>query len=240
MKKFTKRSTAPEIMDTFEEDGQLLQKVFGDINKANSLLGGTSITLNAVDALVSKVPKPHYTIVDMGCGDGSLLRLLARKYRAEASDFSFIGVDQNKLALQLAQEKSMAYPEISFVRGDILDIKPQEWNCDILMCNLTMHHFDDNQIKDFVSQFIELSDIGVVINDLERSVLAYYLFKLFSSIFIKTKIAKQDGLVSIKRGFTKKELEYLSLSYPKVNHTIKWKWAFRYLWVMELDQKTTS
>ena len=48
-----------------------------------------------------------------------------------------------------------------------------------------------------INEYVELAKIGIVINDLQRSGLAYYLFKLFSLIFIKTDVAKIDGLISI-------------------------------------------
>jgi len=78
-----------------------------------------------------------------------------------------------------------------------------------------------------------MASLGVIINDLERNRLAYYLFHAFSLIFIKTKIAKQDGLISIRRGFLREELQGMSLAFPNLEHRIRWRWAFRYLWVMQ-------
>jgi hypothetical protein len=95
-----------------------------------------------------------------------------------------------------------------------------------------MHHFKDEDILKFMRQFIKLSSIGIVINDLQRSRLAYYLFQIFSLIFIKTKVAKIDGLISISKGFRKQDLEAFANTLKGVSHAIKWKWAFRYVWVL--------
>jgi hypothetical protein len=48
-------------------------------------------------------------------------------------------------------------------------------------------------------------------------------------VFLKTKIAKHDGLVSVARGFKKEELKQISEKIEGQHH-IKWKWAFRYQW----------
>jgi len=54
-----------------------LKKVFKDINRVNNLLGGSKISLNALWKLIKDCPKESYTILDMGCGDGFMLRKAA-------------------------------------------------------------------------------------------------------------------------------------------------------------------
>ena len=116
---------------------------------------------------------------------------------------------------------------------DILKIDNHTFHCDILINTLTMHHFTDEQVLVFLKKFTQLARYAVVINDLQRSRLAYYLFYLFSSIFIKTKIAKIDGLISIRRAFIKKELQGYSEEIRGTTHSIDWKWAFRYVWILK-------
>jgi hypothetical protein len=40
-------------------------------------------------------------------------------------------------------------------------------------------------------------------------------------------------LVSILRGFKKKELQAFSKQLNLTKYTIDWKWAFRYQWIIE-------
>ena len=54
----------------------------------------------------------------------------------------------------------------------------------------------------------------------------------WSSHCARTKIARHDGLVSVARGFRKKDLEDLSQEIPVTKHQINWKWAFRYQWLL--------
>ncbi|WP_273566926.1 methyltransferase domain-containing protein [Maribacter halichondriae] len=229
---FSRRSAQLEIMDNMQEGFENLPMVFDDINRVNRMLGGNAITVQAVAKLFHENPKEAYVIVDMGCGDGAMLRELADYCRKQKLNVRFIGIDLNKEALQIAGRESLDYPEISYVVEDIVALDPSNFECDIVLTTLTMHHFTNAQLLIFLQKFIELTSIGVVINDLQRSRWAYYLFRGFSRIFIKTKVAKIDGLISIRKGFIKSELKEYSQRLPSVSHDIRWKWAYRYVWVM--------
>jgi ubiquinone/menaquinone biosynthesis C-methylase UbiE len=233
MIRFKARNTDPELMDDPSLDSAHIQKVLQDIHKANTWLGGTGITIGALRELIKARPKNSYTIVDVGCGDGSMLREVASFCRKNQVNARLIGIDINENSLSIARNESAAFPEIRYLKKDVLMLTPDSLECDILLCTLTMHHFSDEQIGLFLKQFASLSKTGVIINDLDRNKLAYALFVLFSRIFIKTYIARHDGLISIKSGFTRKELVTFSRSLPNMSHTIKWRWAFRYLWTMK-------
>ncbi len=236
LKNLSTRSTEPELMDDFKGDVNALKIVFDDINNVNRLLGGNGITIKAISELIKEFPKESYTIVDMGCGDGTMLRKVATFFRNRKMEVRCIGIDLNVDALKIAEKESKDFPEIQYLNRDILSFQPEDISCDILLCTLTTHHFTDKDIPVFLKQFVKLTSVGVVINDLQRSVLAYYLFKLFSVIFIKTKTAKIDGLISISKGFVKSDFQAYSKEIPDRKHQIKWKWAFRYAWIMKVNR----
>jgi len=234
----SQRSDQPELMDDFREGLQSLSIVFDDINRVNTILGGNNITVNAVEKLIKENPQQQYTIVDMGCGDGNMLREVGRLFRKRRIKVRLVGIDLNADALQLAEEASQDFPEIEYLHRDLLELQTTDLNCDIIINTLTMHHFVNKDLLQFVEKFNQLARIGVVINDLHRSRWAYYLFKLFSLIFIKTETAKIDGLISISKGFIKSDLIQYSKSLPHIEHHIQWKWAFRYVWIMRPNRLT--
>ena len=229
---FTRRSKVEEHMDNPNLDKESYKKAYRDINQCNTLLGGTTITLKAIRKLIKRHPKKSYTILDMGCGDGHMLRTVAKYFENEDFNLELVGVDLRDDVIAIATESSLGFQNITFVKADIMDLKEVQ-NCDILLCTLTMHHFEDEQIEKFAMRFGELAGLGVIINDLQRSKLAYFLFKILSFFFIKTQIAKEDGLISISKSFRKGELQKLAQKLSGLKHTIEWKWAFRYLWTMQ-------
>lgn len=232
------RHEGKEIMDDFKGSPAELQDLFDDINGVNRILGGNQITVNAVFSLMQEYPKESYTILDMGCGDGNMLRNLALEARKRKIDLKLIGVDLSSDTLQIARKKSVTFPEISYAEKNILTTDFSKFKCDIVITTLTMHHFENDVILAFAHQFTRLASCGVVINDLQRSIWAYYLFQIFGLIFIKTKVAKIDGLISISKGFKKSELQLLTKELLHVSHEIKWKWAFRYVWIMRKKRPT--
>ncbi len=237
---FTHRNTDPELMDNPNVPEAVLRRVLEDISRVNRLLNGNRITVRAVDQLIKETPREKYTIVDMGCGDGQMLREVADFYRNKDFELRLIGIDLSEKGIQIARELSREYPEILFLRQDILQLKAEELQCDILLCTLTMHHFSNTEIPIFLDQFVKLSNLGIVINDLQRSKMAYYLFKLFSIIFIKTDIGRLDGLTSIKSGFKKNDLITFSKAIPNVYHSVQYKWAFRYLWLIRTNRPSVT
>ena len=76
-----------------------------------------------------------------------------------------------------------------------------------------------------------------IINDLQRNPLAFHLFKLVGVVFRFSNMAKIDGSISIKRAFTKTDWERILASFPSANYSIEWKWAFRYLVVLDLRNR---
>ena len=229
---YRERSRQEEAMDDPGLGAADLDAVFRDLNRTNLLLGGQRLTMNALKDLMKRYPRDEYRVTDIGCGDGDLLRRIVRYCRKNSIAVSCLGVDNSAAALELAVAHSAGFPEIKYKKASILE--PDSGTpCDILLCTLTLHHFKEREIAGILSRFRRMASLGVIINDLERNRLAYYLFHAFSLIFIKTKIAKQDGLISIRRGFLREELQGMSRAFPDLEHRIRWRWAFRYLWVMQ-------
>ena len=230
------RSLIPELMDDPKLDEDRLQAALKDVTLVNRYLGGQQVTIDGMKHFTGKFPQKTYSIVDFGCGDGAMLRKIADYARKMKLDFQLLGLDLNEISIALAKSKSVDYPEIEYLQKDILELNQDGFGCDVFTSTLTMHHFTDVEIEAFLKQFLSISKLGVVINDLQRSRIAYVLFKVFSTVFMKTHIARHDGLISIKRAFTKNELLTFTQKLPLESYKLKWRWAFRYLWILEKQQ----
>lgn len=231
---FTVRSTTPELMDNPEVDESELRLALKDIALVNKYLGGNSVTIGAIEKLLRSNPeKSVWSITDFGCGDGEVLRQIATHFKNHPQSIKFIGVDINPKSIERAKLKSSGFTNLTFRTENILDVQEDKNDCDIILCTLTMHHFSDGEILLFLRKFIKLASVAIIINDLHRSKIAYRLFQLFSGIFMKSYIAKYDGRVSIARAFKRENLETYSKKLALVKSTIRWKWAFRYLWVIK-------
>lgn len=229
----TTRTDLPEIMDDLSIHGTELRDTLDEIAAINRLLGGNDITLKGVRQLLAKVPKSEeITIVDLGCGNGDMLRMLSDFASKNGWDFKLIGIDANKNAINYAHELSALYPNITYLAQDIFSTDFQNLRYDIAISTLTLHHFKDDQLLQLLGNLKKRATIGIVINDLHRNALAYRLFQIVGFVFRLGKMPKNDGLVSILRGFKKQELVNLSKKLNINHYSIRWKWAFRYQWII--------
>ena len=227
------RTNDPEIMDDFEMEGEILKEALDKIAKINQLLGGNKLTLQGVELLLAGIDKnQEITIVDVGCGNGDMLRKLADFGNQNGYNFNLIGVDANEYTINYATKLSSNYSNIKFEFFNIFDKQFNEIKCDITLCTLTLHHFNNSEIEYLLNAFYTNSKIGIVINDLHRNIVSYRLFQLLCLVFNLNTMSKQDGLTSILRGFKKQELVNFSEKMKFRNDTIHWKWAFRYQWII--------
>ncbi|WP_299311588.1 methyltransferase domain-containing protein [uncultured Aquimarina sp.] len=223
------RSNEAELMDDPKVNEEDLGIALKDISRVNLLLGGNNITINAVlDEIKKRESTKTLVIMDLGCGDGEMLRKLADRFSKKEIKAKLIGIDNNEKCLLQAKKQSASYKDIEFHNKNILTLEKEDFHCDIIVCTLTLHHFKDEEIKRVLKKSLELVSEVVIINDIHRHKWSYYLFKIFSYFFIKGYIAKNDGLVSIKRGFKRKELVQFAKDLKLDTYQLDWKWAFRY------------
>ncbi|ARN79358.1 SAM-dependent methyltransferase [Nonlabens spongiae] len=215
-------------MDDPDLDPKILQLAVNDINKINKVLGGFKFTLKEVRKVAAQFPDEKLVICDAGCGDGEMLRYLNNHIKDER--ITFLGVDFSANSIQKARELSEGLNRVRFRESDIL--KDQYLKCDILISSLTLHHFSDGEIVYLLKKFKEIATKYIIINDLHRHRVAYTFFRLFSPIFIRNKISRQDGLISIASGFKQACFKKYALAAGIKNDLLKWKWSFRYLWII--------
>jgi 2-polyprenyl-3-methyl-5-hydroxy-6-metoxy-1,4-benzoquinol methylase len=234
------RTQLTEIMDDFTLEGEILREALDKIAQINQLLGGNHLTLQGVKSILNEQDKAkEITIIDVGCGNGDMLRTLAEFGKKEGIKLSLIGIDANNFTINHAQNLSIHYPNISYRCEDVFESSFKELHYDIVLCTLTLHHFGDNEIVKLLQVFQQNAALGIIINDLQRSALSYRLFEALCFVFRLNAMSKEDGLVSILRGFKKKELLAFSKQLQFKNYSIQWRWAFRYQWIIKTDDTSS-
>jgi len=227
----THRSKEEEIMDDLDMSGDILIDSLDKIATINQYLGGNKLTVKAVMKLLKGYPKDKsISIADLGCGNGDMLRALSKAGKAKGYKFDMLGIDANQATIDYAIELSKEYDDIKYIKQDILseEFKPVEY--DIALCTLFLHHFEDDVALDLIKSLEQKSTIGVIVNDLHRHPIAYYLFHLIT-LFVGNHMMKEDGKLSIRKAFKRTDFERMASKLDSKSE-IKWKWAFRYQWII--------
>lgn len=214
------RSQELEIMDlgpphyTQEEYEECLRQ----LAQIGKYLGGDSATLKTFKHL-----RTPGSILEMGCGGGQFTQILAKIF----PNTQVTGYDISADAIAFA--KRCYLPNLEFT----LEL-PKDAKYDIVTSTLVCHHLNDQELIAFLKDAYRRANKAVIINDLQRSKLAYYGFALISSLFFRNRLIRHDGLLSIKRAFKKQELIDLlkAADIPLEYCHITWHWAFRWIVTM--------
>ncbi len=226
------RSDQEEIMDDLDYNGPILHDALDKLAKINQWLGGNKVTINGLKKALKNHPKNEaLTIVDLGCGGGDILREVSQFGKRNGYRFQLIGIDANQHTVDYANTLSEAYDNIEFNAIDIFSETFSELKYDLVLTTLFLHHFKEAELVSFLKPVLEKAKLGIVVNDLHRHKLAYYLFKLLCTT-IKNKTIVEDGLTSVLRGFKWQELVDISQQLD-TNYQLQWKWAFRFQWILK-------
>lgn len=126
-------------------------------NKAKKLLQGVKETYNTIAEEFSdtrhtnweefeffgKYIQPNSEILDLGCGNGRLIKFLDQKTVGfEKPAYHYLGVDNSENLLKKAQ---IIHPKQTFVLGDQLAIPVAENTIDLLFNIAAFHHLPDKK-----------------------------------------------------------------------------------------------
>jgi SAM-dependent methyltransferase len=206
---FSRRAHLVELMDqpcSYEELRMCLQ----DISRVNRLTFAFRSTISWLENLVAVrgASAGPLRVVDVGCGDGDMLRWIDGWAQRRGVDVSLIGVDLNPNAIRAAREVTGSTQRIEWVAGDVLsDNVPGE--IDVVICSLLTHHLTDSQIVQFLQWAERRTRRGWFVNDLHRKPVPYHLFRVWARFTNWHRFVKNDGAVSIRRSFVVEDWQRL-------------------------------
>lgn len=206
-RKFKYRSNQKEWMDKPGVPQELLHANLRELDVLNRWTGGNRISLLGLKRLCIHENRT-YRIVDLGCGSGDLLKYIALWARKQSISVRLTGVDKSPGAIDYLRKHCKDYPEIEGVTKDYNEYLEESETADIYHCSLFCHHLEDEKIRDLFRK-LKTAKSGFVVNDLIRNPMAYYATFAFTRIAGGTPLSKNDGPISVLRGFKMQEMKKL-------------------------------
>jgi ubiquinone/menaquinone biosynthesis C-methylase UbiE len=226
MNRFASRYAGSELIDSPDIPFRDWEVCLKELNSVNTLLGGHSITIEGVKKLTGS-NSSGITIAEIGCGGGDNLKAIHKWNRKNS--FRYIGIDINKACTDFAEKNCSEIPDAQFICSDYKQVDFNEKKPDIIFSSLFCHHFSNEQLTEMLIWLKNNSSTGFFINDLQRHPVAYHSIKLLTKLFSHSYLVKNDGPISVLRGFSKTEWKDLLEKSGIKNYSITWRWAFRYL-----------
>ena len=228
--KFKQRlSGVEEKIDDFNLKGAELIKNLEEIEGYNKMLGGHDALLEALNKTIFTFSKEkEYTLLDTGCGGGDTMIKVAEVATKKGYTIKMKGFDANPFIVDYAQNRTKENGNIKIEVGDVFDNNFFSESYDFVSANIFLHHFSEEEIIRFIQQALSKTNQAIIICDLHRNPIAYYAFIAITILFGANHITRNDGKISILKGFRKTEWKAILEKAGVKNYEIKWKWAFRH------------
>lgn len=193
-----------ELMDDPECDPERLRRTlqrFDIVNRAVSRWGAVYRSL--LRPLLLRLDR-RARILDIGCGGGDVLRRLVRFARDDGFDIEGLGIDPDPRALEVAERAPL--DGVSFRRAYSRDLVDEGARFDVVVSNHLLHHLDDDELAELISDSEALATGLCAHSDIVRSRLAYAAFSVAALPVAPGTFLRVDGLRSIRRSYRPEEL----------------------------------
>lgn len=191
------RAMADELMDADDLDADIYAAVVADLARVNAMTLAARPTLGFLERALSG--SRSLKLLDVGFGDGDMLRRIARWAASRGISAELVGVDLNPRSTLAAVAHTPHGLPIDYRTGDYADYAEQGW--DVVISSLVAHHMTHAQLIAFIRFMEAEAGRGWFINDLERHSFAHWGFPVLATVMRWHPIVKHDGTLSIARSY---------------------------------------
>ncbi|WP_310100621.1 methyltransferase domain-containing protein [Sphingomonas sp. BE138] len=191
------RATADELMDADDLPADTYAAVVGDLARVNRVTLAARPTLGFLAAHTA--PGRSYRLLDVGFGDGDMLRRIAAWGARRGIAFDLTGIDLNPRSEAAARAHTPPDLPITWRTGDYAALAGDGW--DFVISSLVAHHMSPAQLIAFLRFMDAEASVGWLVNDLHRHGFAYHGWPLLARLFGWHPIVRHDGRLSIARSY---------------------------------------
>ncbi|MFN2529983.1 MAG: methyltransferase domain-containing protein [Pyrinomonadaceae bacterium] len=208
--KFKQRSYELEHLDKGDYTRDEYDTCIVELQRVNRYLGDIRTLRKSALNLVEHEKLERFTVLDVGAGSGELLRSAAIWSRDRGKSFCGVGIELNEQSAQAIAKESKVFKNIYGVRGDAFRLPFMDDQFDFVICSLFTHHFVENDIVSILREMARVACRNIFVIDLHRHPVAYYFYTTIAKIFLHNRLIREDGALSILRGFKSWELREIA------------------------------
>lgn len=204
----SRRPGLTEQMDRPDCDPRLLRRTYRQFAVLNRLISRWDYLYRSeIRPLLASRGGGPVRLLDIGFGGGDIPARLARLARDDGYRLEVTAVDTDPRAVDYATRhhagSGVRYRLASPAR--LLE-EGEEGSYDLVTSNHLLHHLAPEELPGLLRQARALARGPVLFCDIERSDWAWLLFGLLSRPFFRRSFITRDGLLSIRRSYTRREL----------------------------------
>jgi 2-polyprenyl-3-methyl-5-hydroxy-6-metoxy-1,4-benzoquinol methylase len=232
----SKRNLVPELMDEPALDAGRHQHALKGLGTINFYSGSGRILWSEVRRFANSQARRSLRVLDVASGGGDVAIALWQRARRAGVTLEIVGLDISATAVQVAQRAAKrAEAPLVFKTHDVL-AEPLPTRFDIVMSSLFLHHLDDRQAAGLLSAMRQATDGLLLVNDVRRTTVGYWLAKWVSRVLTRSPIVHVDAPRSIERAFTLAEVRELCRLADLHHYRLSRRWPQRFLLAWEMSR----
>jgi len=216
-----------EFMDKDDCDLIKLENTYKQFSIINGLLSNWKRIYNNRLKPKMKDSKRSYSLLDIGFGGGDIPLAISNWAKKDGIKLQITAIETDSRAFQYAQSLQ-SDPSVSFLKCSSTDLVNEHKLFDFVISNHVLHHLDEESALKVLNEAKTLANTLVIFNDIERSDIGYLLFNIFSRPLFWNSFITADGLTSIKRCYTKYELQHLAPNNWQVERSFPFRLLLTY------------
>ena len=211
-----------EFLDDAERmDARVVRRSLGDVARANTLFGGTRAVIAELRRAVGAAAGEPLTLLDVGTGRGDIPAAATEWGHRRGIQLDTIGIERSESLARIAAERTMV------MSADALHLPLADDSVDVAMCSQVLHHFERADAAAVLRELDRVARTRVIVSDLHRSWLAAGGIWLASFPLRFHPVSRHDGVVSVLRGFTRRELGELIAEAVGQRADVRYRLGFR-------------
>ncbi len=224
---FSARADEPEWMDTLEVSAEDFAACLADLEQVNILTRAWPPTRRFLErATVGWPPGSELRLVDVGFGQGEMLRRIHRWATTRGFVPKLTGVDLNPHCKAAAEAATPSAMGIDYRVENIFDHTP-ETPPHFVTSALFTHHLTDAELLRFLRWQTGFASHGWFVNDLHRHGFAWGSFWLLSRVMRWHRFVQHDGPLSVRRAFVRADWRAILAQAGAANAKLSWHIPFR-------------
>ncbi|HZN99447.1 MAG TPA: methyltransferase domain-containing protein [Gemmatimonadales bacterium] len=191
-----------ELLDDPGADPAIVAESLRNIARANRWFGGAAAVRYGLSRALGDVsPGQRVALLDVGTGLGDLPRTAVQWGAKRRIEIVPVGLELNRAAAALAVRNGV--PTIVACAGT----PPiRDKSVDVVLVSQVAHHLSPDSIVHLFRTCDRMARRAVIIADLRRHSLAAPSFRFGARLLGFDAVTRTDGVTSIRRGFSRREL----------------------------------
>ena len=191
---FRERSTQVEYLDAPDRPVDETVAAFNDLDRINRFFRFSHAFESRLPGWLGEERCKRMEILDVGAGTGLLGKTLSAWARERGWDWRFTNLDVNPVALKSADATSN-------IVGSALQLPFPESSFDLVVASQMTHHLTDAEVVQHWREAWRVTRDAIFICDVHRNVGLYTMLWLVMLVLRVERKLREDGLISVKRGF---------------------------------------